>query len=40
MQEVAAVLSEREDMHMRQRLAALGESQRRWLSEALSGLAG
>jgi hypothetical protein len=40
MQEVAAVLSEREDVHVGQRLAALGESQRRWLSEALSGIAG
>jgi hypothetical protein len=40
MQQVADVLSEREAVHLRQRLAALGEKQRRWLSEALSGIAG
>jgi hypothetical protein len=40
MQEVAAVLREREGEHVRQRLAALGADQRRWLSEALSAIAG
>jgi hypothetical protein len=40
MQEVAAVLREREAVDVRQRLAALGEDQRRWLSEALTGIAG
>jgi hypothetical protein len=38
MQEVAAVLREREAVDVRQHLAALGEDQRRWLSEALSGI--
>jgi hypothetical protein len=34
------VLREREGEHVRQRLAALGADQRRWLSEALSAIAG
>jgi hypothetical protein len=38
-QDVADVLREHEAVQVRERLAALGENQRRWLTEALAEIA-
>jgi hypothetical protein len=39
MQDVADVLREHEAVQVGERLAALGENQRRWLTEALAEIA-